>query len=153
MDAATASADRPRGGRLMPELEQIRAAYESPSLPLRATCVLLGIAAEKIRSLAREHGWRPRTEGLERTPCERAIAVRAADAARQVELYGDAATVDDVQFLRQQGFIVHREGAGARVGNTLCSLAALRAKAARERRLIEAANSMPEFRHPPAAAR
>jgi hypothetical protein len=60
-----------------------------------------------------------------------------AEAARQVELYGDAATVDDVRFLRQQGFVVHREGAGVRIGNTLCTLAALRAKAARERRLLE----------------
>jgi hypothetical protein len=125
----------------MPELEQIRAAYENGAMPMRATAVLLGMAAEKIRSLARQHGWAARSETMYApgvTPRERADAMRAADRDRQLALYGDAATVTDVRFLRQQGFIVHREGAGARVANVLCTLAALRAKAARERRLLEA---------------
>jgi hypothetical protein len=69
---------------------------------------------------------------------ERAAEVRAAEVARQAELYGDAATVDDVRLLRQRGYVVVREGQRCRVGNMLCSLAALRAKAARERRLMEA---------------
>jgi hypothetical protein len=130
----------------MPELEQIRAAYENGAMPMRATAVLLGMAAEKIRALARQHGWAARSETIYApgvTPRERADAIRAADRRRQVELYGDAATVDDVRLLRRCGYVVVREGERCRIGNTLCSLADLRAKAARERRLAEAANSLP----------
>jgi len=66
-------------------------------------------------------------------PPEREAAVRAAELACEVELYGDAG--DDVRFLRQRGFVVTREGDRFRVGAALCTLAGLRAKAARERRL------------------
>ena len=98
---------------------------------MRSIAVLFQVPKDEISALAKEHGWPPKSD---KTPSERAAAARAAEAAREVDLYGDAATVADVRFLRQQGFVVHREGAGVRVGNTLCTLAGLRAKAARERR-------------------
>ena len=63
--------------------------------------------------------------------------MRANEAARERDLYG--AAIDDVRLLRQRGYVVVREGQGFRVGNQACTLAAMRAKAARERRLIEAA--------------
>jgi len=85
------------------------------------------------------------------TSRERAAAIRAAEAARDRQLYADA--VDDVALLRRRGFVVTREGHRCRVGNTLCSLADLRAKAARERRLAEAANGMTAVRPPARASR
>jgi hypothetical protein len=107
--------------------------------PTRAIAIMFAITTTELRHLVRREVWAARSETLSNTtPSERAAAARAADAAHQVELYGDAATVDDVRLLRRQGFVVHREGQRCRVGNTLCSLADLRAKAARERRLMEA---------------
>lgn len=50
-------------------------------------------------------------------------------------LYG--ALMPDVTFLRRRGFGVHREENGFRVGNRLVDADALKAIAARERRLIE----------------
>jgi hypothetical protein len=61
--------------------------------------------------------------------------VKAADAERQAELYGTA--LEDVRLLRSRGFVVVREGTQYRVGNTPCTLQQLRAKAARERRLMK----------------
>ena len=130
-------------------IEQVRAAWAlgTPSRPL---AVMFGITSTELSDLVRRNGWKPRTEGLwapGKTPVERAAEIREAEAARQVELYGDA--VDDVRLLRQRGFFVVREGNRFRIGNAVCSLADLRAKAARERRLADAANSIPKFRHPP----
>ena len=79
---------------------------------------------------------------------ERAALDRAADAARQSGLYGDA--VDDVAYLRKRGFVVNRDGDGVRVGNRLLSLDAVRAMAARERGLAGDAPS--DVRRPAATA-
>jgi hypothetical protein len=114
-------------------IEQIRCAYERGAMPCRTVGVMFGLANGKIYALVKAHGWAARSE---MTPCERANAARSAEAARAIELYGDA--IEDVRLLRQRGFVVVREGERCRVGNTLCTLAALRAKAARERRLLEA---------------
>lgn len=69
-----------------------------------------------------------------KSPQARAAESRAAEAARQVELYGTA--IDDVMLLRQRGFVVVREGERCRVGNKLLTIEGLRAIAARERRLL-----------------
>jgi hypothetical protein len=123
-------------------IEQIRGAYER-SLPARTVGSLFGLANGEIYALVKAHGWAARSE---MTPCQRANAARAAEAAREIELYGSAGGVDDVRTLRRRGFT--RDGGGFRCGNTVCSFADLRAKAARERRLLEAANSMPAVRYP-----
>jgi hypothetical protein len=115
-------------------IEQIRGAYER-SLPARTIGLLFGLPNGEIYALVKAHGWAARSE---MTPCERANAARAAEAARTIELYGDA--VDDVRLLRRRGFVVVREGERYQIGNALCSLADLRAKAARERRLTDAAS-------------
>jgi len=125
-------------------LEQIRGAYERGTLPARTVGSLFGLANGEIYALVKAHGWAARSE---MTPRERAAAARAAEGARQVELYGDLAGVDDVRLLRSRGFVVVREGDRFRVGAAVCSLAEVRAKASRERRL----NHLPE--HRAAAAR
>ena len=119
-------------------LEQIRDAWRlgTPSRPL---AVMFGITSTELSHLVRLHGWQTRAEtfwAAGKTAAERAAEVRAAEATRAVELYGDA--IEDVRLLRSRGFVVVREGERCRVGKTLCTLAALRAKAARERRLLDA---------------
>jgi hypothetical protein len=126
-------------------IEQIRRAY-ARSLPARTIGLLFGLPNGEIYALVRRHGWAARSE---MTPCERANAARAAEAAREIELYGSAGGVDDVRTLRRRGFTVTRDGHRYRVGNALCTFEEMRAKAARERRLIEAANSMSAVRHLP----
>lgn len=107
---------------------------------MRVLVTMFGTTRGELFALARQHGWTRRADTLAATTArERAIAARAAEAAHQVELYGDAATVDDVGILRQRGWVVTREGNRCRVGSALCSFAELRAKAARERRLLDAA--------------
>jgi hypothetical protein len=131
-------------------LEQIRRAYELGCLTARTVARTFGLASGGLFALVRCHGWAARSEGLYApgtTARDRAIAVRAAEAAREVELYGDA--IADVRLLGQRGFVVVREGARCRVGNSLCTIAEMRAKAGCERRVLEAANSMPAVRHPP----
>jgi hypothetical protein len=130
-------------------VEQLGRAY-ALGTAARPLATLFGITPSELVDIARRQGWQTRAEGLwapGTTSRERAAEVRAAEAARERELYGDA--VDDVRLLRRRGFVVTREGHRCRVGNMLCTLAALRGKAARERRLSDAANSMPKFRHPP----
>ena len=56
-----------------------------------------------------------------------------AEAAQDRALYGDA--IADVNLLRQRGYCVIREGKQYRVDNHLISVAELRRKAVRERRL------------------
>jgi hypothetical protein len=124
-------------------IEQIRRAY-ARSLPARTVGLLFGLANGEIYTLVKSQGWAARSE---MTPCERATAARSAEAARDRELYGDA--VDDVRLLRRRGFVVVREGERYRIGNAVCSLADLQAKAARERRLADAANSMLALRRLP----
>ena len=129
------------------QLTQIRTAYESTDASVRVLVTMFSTTRSEIYGLARQHGWSKRADTLAATTArERAIAVRAAEAAREADLYGDA--VADVRLLRSRGFVVIREGQGYRVGNSVCTLAALRAKAARERRLIEAAHML-AIRHPP----
>jgi hypothetical protein len=128
------------------KVEKIRQAYEDGDASVGVVATMFGISRQEIFDLAREHGWSARSDS-NMTPREKAIAVRAAEVVREVELYGDA--IADVKLLRQRGFLVVREGDRCRVGNSLCSLADLRAKASRERRLTEAASSMLAVRHPP----
>ena len=116
MDAATTSAARRRGARLMPTrspelLEQLHSAYVSSSLPVRSIAVLFQVPKEEISALAKEHGWPPRSD---KTPAERAAAARAAEAARQADLYGDA--VDDVRLLRRRGFVLCERASGTELG-------------------------------------
>jgi hypothetical protein len=122
-----------------PEMvEQLGRAYALGTMPARLLAIAFAISTTELSDLVRRHGWQARATGLwaaGKTPRERAAEIRAAEAARVVELYGDA--LDDVRLLRRRGFVVVREGQRCRVGNMLCSLAALRAKAARERRLAE----------------
>jgi hypothetical protein len=120
-------------------IEQLRCAYALGTMPARLLAIAFAISTTELSVLIRRLGWQTRATGLwapGKTPSERAAEIRAAEAARAFELYGDA--VDDVRLLRQRGFVVVREGQRCRVGNMLCSLAALRAKAARQRRLMEA---------------
>jgi len=122
-------------------VEQLGQAY-AVGTSSRALCVAFSISTPKLEALIRQHGWTPRTEGLwapGKTAAERAAEVRAAKAARERELYADA--VDDVRLLRSRGYVVVREGERCRVGNQLVTLAALRAKAAGERRLAAFAGS------------
>jgi hypothetical protein len=119
-------------------LEQIRAAWAlgTPSRPL---AVMFGITSTELSHLVRLHGWQTRAEcfwAVGKSAAERAAEIRAAEAAHELSLYGDQAAIDDVRLLRRRGFVVVRESQRCRVGNMLCSLAALRVKAARERRLI-----------------
>ena len=65
---------------------------------------------------------------------ERRAVERAADAARQRELYGDA--VDDVALLRRRGFVITRDGGKIGVDNKLLTLPELKALARRERGLM-----------------
>lgn len=119
-------------------LAQIREAYERGSMPARFVAAMFAISTNELYELVKRQRWKPRAQGLyapEKTPLERAAEIRAAEAARQVALYGDA--VDDVRLLRRCGYVVVREGERYRVGNSLCTLAALRAKAAREHRLLD----------------
>jgi hypothetical protein len=60
-------------------------------------------------------------------------------------------SVSGLTLLRRRGFVVVREGAGVRVGNQLCTLVALRAKADRERRLQAVQASMRAGPRRPAA--
>lgn len=69
----------------------------------------------------------------------RTIRLRREVAHREAALYG--ALLGDVNFLRRRGFSIHSElQAGRRfywVGNRLLGATALRAVAARERRLLQ----------------
>jgi hypothetical protein len=124
-------------------VEQLGRAY-ALGTAARPLATLFGITPSELVDIARRQGWQTRAEGLwapGKTARERAAEIRAAEAARQVELYGCAGGVDDVRTLRRRGFTVTREGNRYRVGNALCSLAELRAKAARERRLMQADRS------------
>jgi hypothetical protein len=61
-------------------------------------------------------------------------------------LYGKL--LDEVRFLRQRGFGVHREGRKFRVGNSLVSARRLKIMAARERRLLSSAWQRESARKP-----
>jgi len=113
-------------------IEQLGRAYALGTMPARLLAIAYAITPTELLHLARRYGWTTRSEILSTTtPAERAIAARAAEAARDRELYGDA--VDDVRLLRSRGFVVVREGAGFMVGNQRCTFAQIEAKAARER--------------------
>jgi hypothetical protein len=130
-------------------VEQVRRAYVLGTTPTKPLAVMFGISPSELFALVELYGWRQHAAGrdLEKTSRERANEARQAEAVREVDLYGDA--IDDVRLLRQRGYVVGREGERCRVGNQLVTLADMRAKAARERRLAEAANGMPAVRHPP----
>src|SRR5262249_22678512 len=68
---------------------------------------------------------------------DRAAEARADEAAGQLKLYQQS--ISAMKLLRQRGFTVVREDAGVRVDNARCTFAELEVKAARERRLLEAA--------------
>jgi hypothetical protein len=102
-------------------IEQLGRAYALGTMPARLLAVAFAISTTELSDLVRRHGWKARAEGLwapGKTPSERAAGIRAAEAARDRELYGDA--VDDVRLLRRRGFVVVREGAGFMVGNQQC---------------------------------
>ena len=78
---------------------------------VRVLVTMFSTTKGEIFALTRQHGWARRAETVATTtPRERAIAVRAAEAARESDLYGDA--VADVRLLRSRGFVVIREGQG-----------------------------------------
>jgi hypothetical protein len=133
-----------------PELvEQIRHAYAMGTMSTRILALMFSISKSELSALVRQHGWTARAAGLYAPGKffrERAAEIRANEAARERELYNGSAA--DVRLLRQRGFVVVRAGAGFMVGNQRCTFAQLEAKAARERRLSVAANSIPVFSHP-----
>lgn len=149
---------RKRAQRSADEIECIGAAYCDRMESVAGICRRFKTNPGKLVEWANVHGWPLRGMGAQRpgaqksrtyrqTPKPRTEAQQRADrqaeeAARDAALYrGD---LTDVDYLRSKGFGIDRAGIdpdseGIRFGNTVISFAALREKAARERRLDGAA--------------
>lgn len=73
-----------------------------------------------------------------------ALDAKAEDTQRRQQLYGRHAA--DVDLLSRRGFVVTRHRDGFMVGNKECTAADLRAKADRERRLMQPVVDVPARR-------
>lgn len=114
------------------ELLTIERLYVQRKLTVQEIGDKFGCSDSFIVRIARKHRWAARVRAVPTKP-RTAPDYRAEMDARHRQLYGDVA--GDVDYLRQRGFVVTREKSGYRVGNALCDLTELRAKADRERRL------------------
>ena len=142
-----------RQKRSRTEINKIGDFYKGNSLSIREICERFDATPGEIQCLKEREGWPARGhaskpigfKGVQpkiANPFDLAAyaaAARRADAERDAKLYG--AALDDVNLLRRRGFAVTREGQYVRVGNDLITLAELRGKAARERRLLESVST------------
>lgn len=138
------------------EIRRIGEAYCAKFEAVAAIQRRYSLTQHALEALADAQGWPPRglrgprlsaqkSRNFKKAPKPRTEAQaredrRAEEAARELELYGDA--VADVALLRQRGFGVDRIGInpkaeGVRFGSKVITMAELREKAARERRLME----------------
>lgn len=137
------------------EVERIRRAYYANEVPVFEVCRRFKMTDHELRLLIARNGWTSRSKMTmqrisshrkvlpkRRTEADVRAAHRTEQTERQASLYRSA--VEDVHYLRRRGFPVDRNGINPKsdavhFGNTIITFAELREKAARERRLEEAA--------------